>query len=68
MRAYSVCTAQSCAECDGFNHCFGEEAGESFLARSRRGYETGKYLVQPEASWRPNSRDRSSELASDKLY
>jgi len=25
-------------------------------------------LVQPEASWRPNSRERSSELASDKLY
>jgi hypothetical protein len=25
-------------------------------------------LVQPEASCRPNSRERSSELASDKLY
>ena len=24
--------------------------------------------VQPEASWRPDSRERSSELASDKLY
>jgi hypothetical protein len=28
----------------------------------------GIVLVQPKASWRPNSHERSSELASDKLY
>ncbi len=35
--AYSLCTAPSCGECDDFDHCFGEETGESLLARARRG-------------------------------
>jgi nitrogen fixation protein NifQ len=33
---YALCTAPSCAECVDFDMCFGEESGESFLARSRR--------------------------------
>ena len=37
--AYALCTAPSCGECDDFDHCFGEETGESLLARSRRGHE-----------------------------
>ena len=40
--AYSLCTAPSCGECDDFDHCFGEETGESLLARSRRGHEAGQ--------------------------
>ncbi len=38
--AYSLCTAPSCGECDDFDHCFGEETGESLLARNRRIPET----------------------------
>ncbi|MBT3070529.1 nitrogen fixation protein NifQ [Rhodomicrobium sp. Az07] len=34
--AFSLCTAPSCAECDDFETCFGEETGESLLARGRR--------------------------------
>jgi nitrogen fixation protein NifQ len=33
---YSICTAPSCSECSDFAHCFGDEAGESRLARMRR--------------------------------
>jgi nitrogen fixation protein NifQ len=33
---FSLCTAPSCAECDDFENCFGEETGESLLARARR--------------------------------
>lgn len=33
---YRLCTAPSCSECDDFETCFGEEGGESLLARSRR--------------------------------
>lgn len=33
---FSLCTAPSCAECADFGACFGEETGESFLARARR--------------------------------
>jgi len=33
---YSLCTAPSCAECDDFQVCFGDEDGESLLARIRR--------------------------------
>ena len=36
---YSLCTAPSCSECDDFEICFGEESGESFLARARRRVE-----------------------------
>jgi nitrogen fixation protein NifQ len=38
--SYTLCTAPSCAECDDFEHCFGEETGESLLARTRRSVET----------------------------
>lgn len=34
--AYSICTAPSCSECSDFENCFGEEGGESLLARARR--------------------------------
>lgn len=33
--SYSLCSAPSCSECDDFETCFGEESGESFLARLR---------------------------------
>jgi nitrogen fixation protein NifQ len=33
---YSICTAPSCSECSDFEHCFGDESGESRLARVRR--------------------------------
>jgi len=32
---YGLCTAPSCAECDDFAACFGDESGESLLARIR---------------------------------
>jgi nitrogen fixation protein NifQ len=31
-----LCSAPSCAECDDFDVCFGDESGESLLARTRR--------------------------------
>jgi nitrogen fixation protein NifQ len=34
---FSLCTAPSCAECSDFDRCFGDEEGESLLARQRRG-------------------------------
>jgi nitrogen fixation protein NifQ len=39
---YSLCTAPSCSECDDFEICFGEESGESLLARVRRETETAR--------------------------
>ncbi|MBS0644574.1 MAG: nitrogen fixation protein NifQ [Acetobacteraceae bacterium] len=33
---YMLCAAPSCAECDDFDNCFGEETGESLLAAARR--------------------------------
>ena len=39
--SYTLCTAPSCAECDDFESCFGEETGESLLARTRRAAEAG---------------------------
>jgi nitrogen fixation protein NifQ len=45
--AYSLCTAPSCGECDDFDHCFGEETGQSLLARARRGHETRETLSRP---------------------
>ena len=33
---YMLCAAPSCAECDDFDNCFGEEDGESLLASARR--------------------------------
>jgi nitrogen fixation protein NifQ len=38
--AYSLCTAPSCSECCDFDNCFGEESGESLLARLRLQAET----------------------------
>ncbi len=38
---YSLCTAPSCSECTDFENCFGDESGESRLARVRRSDETG---------------------------
>ncbi len=37
--SYALCTAPSCSECDDFDTCFGEETGESLLARNRRPVE-----------------------------
>ncbi|MFL5256780.1 MAG: nitrogen fixation protein NifQ [Rhodopila sp.] len=34
--SFMLCAAPSCAECDDFDHCFGEEGGESLLAHTRR--------------------------------
>ena len=39
--SYTLCTAPSCAECDDFESCFGEETGESLLARARRAAQAG---------------------------
>jgi len=36
---FRLCTAPSCAECDDFSVCFGDESGESLLARNRRNAE-----------------------------
>lgn len=36
---FTICTAPSCSECCDFENCFGEENGESLLARSRRDAE-----------------------------
>ena len=38
---FTLCAAPSCAECDDFENCFGEEPGESLLARARRAAEAG---------------------------
>ena len=38
---YSLCTAPSCSECCDFEHCFGDETGESRLARVRLAGEIG---------------------------
>ena len=45
--AYSLCTAPSCGECDDFDHCFGEETGESLLAHARRGHDTDERQSRP---------------------
>ena len=38
---YSLCTAPSCSECRDFEQCFGDESGESRLARVRLAGELG---------------------------
>ena len=38
---FSLCTAPSCAECDDFESCFGDETGELLLARARRAAGAG---------------------------
>jgi nitrogen fixation protein NifQ len=37
---FSLCLAPSCSECGDFTSCFGDESGESLLARVRYGQET----------------------------
>jgi nitrogen fixation protein NifQ len=37
MEGFTLCTAPTCRECNDFDNCFGEETGESALARIRRG-------------------------------
>lgn len=39
IEGFSLCTAPSCRECDDFELCFGEETGESRLARLKNGME-----------------------------
>jgi nitrogen fixation protein NifQ len=39
---FSMCVAPSCSECGDFTYCFGDESGESLLARVRHGMETSK--------------------------
>jgi nitrogen fixation protein NifQ len=34
--SFPVCTAPSCSECSDFEACFGDESGESLMARARR--------------------------------
>jgi nitrogen fixation protein NifQ len=36
---FSICTAPTCSECSDFDNCYGEEDGESLLARNRRARE-----------------------------
>ena len=36
---YSICTAPTCSECSDFDNCYGEEDGESLLARNRHAEE-----------------------------
>jgi len=46
---YRLCTAPSCAECDDFQVCFGDESGESLMARTRLGAASGLVLLQFQA-------------------
>jgi nitrogen fixation protein NifQ len=43
---FRLCTAPSCAECDDFAVCFGDESGESLLARNRRASELAPAAVR----------------------
>ncbi|WP_205649838.1 nitrogen fixation protein NifQ [Afifella aestuarii] len=36
---YQICTVPTCNECDDFETCFGDESGESLLARVKRDAE-----------------------------
>jgi nitrogen fixation protein NifQ len=42
---FSMCIAPSCSECGDFNGCFGDESGESLLARVRHGLETSSLTL-----------------------
>ena len=37
---YRLCSVPVCSECDDFEVCFGDESGESLMARSKREVET----------------------------
>lgn len=40
-----VCLAPSCSECNDFAGCFGDESGESMLARTRLGLERPDWIA-----------------------
>jgi nitrogen fixation protein NifQ len=42
---YRICTAPSCSECCDFKACFGDESGESLLARIKHSIETPTGLL-----------------------
>jgi nitrogen fixation protein NifQ len=45
---YRLCSAPSCSECNDFNACFGDESGESLLARVRLQSEVFRPIaIQP---------------------
>ena len=45
---YRLCVAPCCSECNDFNACFGDESGESLLARVRFQSEAhGQIPIQP---------------------
>jgi nitrogen fixation protein NifQ len=44
---FRLCTAPSCSECDDFAVCFGDESGESLLARIRRDAEMPVHFDVP---------------------
>lgn len=45
---YRLCAAPSCSECSDFNACFGDESGESLLARVRFQSEALRLIaIQP---------------------
>jgi nitrogen fixation protein NifQ len=45
---FAICTAPSCSECSDFDNCFGEEDGESLLAKNRREAERAVSPTTPE--------------------
>jgi len=45
---FSICAAPSCSECSDFDGCFGDESGESHLARMRFHIE-GSAMIPTEA-------------------
>ncbi|WFU39765.1 nitrogen fixation protein NifQ [Bradyrhizobium sp. CB82] len=45
-----MCTTPVCTQCNDFNHCFGEETGESRMAERRRDYLRGvEVMSEPPA-------------------
>lgn len=36
---FAICTAPTCRDCQDFENCFGEESGESRLARLKNGFD-----------------------------
>jgi nitrogen fixation protein NifQ len=47
---FRMCTAPTCSECGDFNVCFGDESGESLMARTRSRPEVSK-LVEVQSSF-----------------
>lgn len=48
---YTLCSAPSCSECSDFNVCFGDESGESLLARVRLQNESARLTsIEPSYS------------------